>query len=196
MSERESHHPIDPQFLQRWSPRAFTDERLDEATLLTFLEAARWAPSGFNAQPWRFVYALRGTPGFANILATLSPTNQSWAQRAAALVTVISQQRWTPPGQDTPKLNGMHAFDTGAASAYMKLQASLSGWHAHTVGGFDREALGRNLAVPEDFVVQVVVALGRRGDRSLLPEALQAREQPSTRLPLASLAAADRFGFS
>jgi len=193
VSEREAHHPIDPQFLQRWSPRAFSGAALDEPTLLTFLEAARWAPSGFNAQPWRFVYGLNGAPGFAIILEALSPTNQAWARHAAALVAVVSQHRWIPPGKSEPQPNSTHAFDAGAAWAYLALQASLSGWHAHSIGGFDRDAIRDSLAIPDDFTVQVVVALGRRGDRSQLPEALRAREQPSHRLPLSSLVSAGRF---
>ena len=97
MSERQTELPIDPQFLQRWSPRAFTGEVLDEATLLSFLEAARWAPSGFNAQPWRFIYARAGTPAWGPIFDTLLPFNQSWVQRASALVLVLSQTDWQAP---------------------------------------------------------------------------------------------------
>ncbi|WP_431256813.1 nitroreductase family protein [Roseateles chitinivorans] len=192
---READHPIDPLFLNRWSPRAFTGEPLDAATLLRFLEAARWAPSGYNVQPWRFVYALAGTPAWATLFETLSVTNQSWAHRASALVLVVSQQRWLPPGKSTLEANATHAFDTGAAWSHLALQASLSGWHAHSIGGFDRQRARDSLSIPEDYAPQVIVALGRRGDKAVLPEALQAREQPNTRLPLSAIAADGHFPF-
>ncbi|OWQ84367.1 nitroreductase family protein [Roseateles aquatilis] len=195
MSEREAHHPIDPQFLTRWSPRAFTGEPLDSPTLHSFLEAARWAPSGYNAQPWRFVYALAGTPAWTPLFETLSSTNQSWAHRASALVLVVSQQRWLPPGKSVLEPNHTHAFDSGAAWAFLALQASIAGWHAHSIGGFDRERARAALAIPEDYSPQVVIALGRRGDPSVLPDALKAREQPNSRLPLSALAAEGSFPF-
>ncbi len=196
MSERLPDHPIDPQFLQRWSPRAFTGEVLEEATLLGFLEAARWAPSGFNAQPWRFIYARAGTPAWGPIFDTLLPFNQSWVQRASALVLVLSQTDWQAPGKDAPGPNLTHAFDAGAAWGYLALQASLSGWAAHGIGGLDREKARETLGIPAGFAVQAAVAIGRRGDKSVLPEALQVREQPSPRLPLSQLAAEGRFTFA
>lgn len=196
MSERQPEHPIDPQFLQRWSPRAFNGEVLEERTLLSFLEAARWAPSGYNAQPWRFIYALADTLAWQPLFNTLSPTNQGWAHRASALVLVLSQERWVPPGKTEQQPNSTHAFDTGASWAYLALQASLSGWHAHSIGGFDRELARQEFAIPKDYTPQIVIALGRRGDKAALPEALRAREQPSTRLPLSAVAAEGRFGFA
>lgn len=126
---------------------------------------------------------------------TLSVTNQGWAHRASALVLVVSQQRWLPPGKTVPEPNAPHAFDSGAAWSHLALQAWLSGWHAHTIGGFDRDLTRRSLDIPEDFTPQVVVALGRRGDKAVLPEALQAREHPNTRLPLSAIAAEGRFPF-
>jgi len=196
MSERQPDHPIDPQFIQRWSPRAFTGEALDEATLLSFLEAARWAPSGYNAQPWRFIYARAGTPAWGPIFETLVPFNQSWVKHASALVLVLSQTEWQAPGQDAPAPNVTHAFDAGAAWGYLALQASLSGWATHGIGGLDREKARAALGIPAGFAVQAAVAIGRRGDKSMLPEMLQAREQPSPRLPLSQLAAEGRFTFA
>ena len=196
MPERQTDYPIDPQFTQRWSPRAFTGERIDEATLLHFLEAARWAPSGFNAQPWRFIYGRTGTPAWAPIFNTLAPFNQAWAQRASALVLVLSQTAWQAPGQDAPAPNLTHAFDAGAAWAYLALQATLAGWYAHGIGGFDRDAARAALGIPDDHELHAVIAIGRRGDKAVLPEALQAREEPNTRLPLSQLAAEGRFAFA
>src|SRR5512138_1411530 len=94
---RAPEHAVDPLFVQRWSPRAFTGEELPEATLMSFLEAARWAPSAMNAQPWRFVYARRGTPSFERLLSALAPSNQAWAARASALIAVASATTMTLP---------------------------------------------------------------------------------------------------
>jgi nitroreductase len=196
MPERQPDHPIDPQFTQRWSPRAFTGEAIDEATLLRFLEAARWAPSGFNAQPWRFIWGRAGTPAWTPIFEALSATNQGWAQRASALVLVVSRTVWQAPGQAESAPNLTHAFDAGAAWAYLALQASLAGWHAHGIGGFDRDKARASLGVPVDYQLHAVIAIGRRGDKAVLPEALQAREGPNQRLPLAQLASEGRFAFA
>ncbi len=196
MSERQPDHAIDAQFTNRWSPRAFTGEALDHATLLRILEAARWAPSGFNAQPWRFIYAHTGTPAWQPLFGTLSATNQGWAQRASALVLVLSRSQWQAPGQQQPQPNLTHAFDAGAAWGHLALQASLLGWHTHGMGGFDRDLARATLGVPADHALHAVVALGRRADKAVLPEALQVREAPSQRLPLVQLVAEGRFSFA
>jgi len=196
MSDRTADHPVHPQFLQRWSPRAFSGEAIPETTLLGFLEAARWAPSGFNAQPWRFIWARRDTAAWAPLFNTLLPFNQGWAAQASALVLVLSQTRWVPPGKTEAQDNASHAFDAGAAWGHLALQVSLAGWHAHGIGGFDREAARSALAIPADYQPQAVIAIGKRGDKAQLPEALQAREFPSPRLPLSALAAEGRFGFT
>jgi len=197
MSEatRRPQHPIAPLFTERWSPRAFSDERIDEASLLTLLEAARWSPSASNVQPWRFVYALAGTPEWAPICQALVPFNQAWAGKAAALVVVMSRQTTVAPGQAEAKPNAWHAFDAGAAWASLAFQAHLSGWVTHAMGGFDAEALRAALGAPADVSLHAVVAVGRQGDKAILPEALQAREQPNDRLPLAQVAMAGRYGF-
>lgn len=192
---REPAHAIDPLFIERWSPRAFTDATLDDATLLGFFEAARWAPSSFNAQPWRFLYGKRGSAAWQPIADALLPFNRAWAERAAVLVAVVSRTRWVPPGKTESQAIGSHAFDAGAAWAQLALQVTRAGWHAHAMGGFDPAKLREGLGVPEDHALHAVVAIGQRGEASLLPEALQARELPSQRLPLASLVAEGRFAF-
>jgi nitroreductase len=195
MPQRTPAHAIDPQFINRWSPRAFTGETLPEETLLGFLEAARWAPSGYNAQPWRFIWGRAGTPAWTPIFDALLPFNQGWAQRASALVLVLSQEQWVAPGKTEAQPNVSHAFDTGAAWGHLALQASLAGWHAHGIGGFDHAKARAGLGVPAGYSPQAVIAIGKRGDKSVLPEALQAREAPNDRLPLSALAAEGRFGF-
>ena len=191
---RTPDHPIDPQFAGRWSPRAFTGEEIPLATLMTFFEAARWAPSSMNGQPWRFVFARRGTPAFDRFLTVLAPGNQAWADRASALVALASSTHRN--GRDgKPVPNGAHAFDAGAAWASFALQAHLTGWHAHAMGGFDHAAAQAALAVPEGYQFQVFIAVGRQGDASHLAEWARNAERPNDRLPLALTVREGTFDF-
>ena len=184
---RTADHPIDPMFLERWSPRAFTDEPLAEADLLTMLEAARWAPSSYNSQPWRFAYALRDNAAWPTFLDLLVPFNRSWAKDAAALVVLISNSLMKPPGADKEVPSHSHSLDAGAASGYFALQASRMGWHVHGMVGFDIDRAFAALDVPAGYRVEAIYAVGKLGDPVRLPEPLRAREVPSPRVPLSSL---------
>lgn len=190
---RVAEHAIDDQFIKRWSPRAFTAEPISEATLLSFLEAACWAPSAYNSQPWRFLYARRDTPNWERYLGLLNEFNRSWAQHASALVIVMSKTTFAAPGasEETPAL--WHTFDTGSAWGHLALQASLSGWHTHGMAGFDQELTRKELKIPEGYALHAAVAIGKLGDKASLAEALQAREVPSPRRPLSELAAEGDF---
>jgi nitroreductase len=194
--DRQPDHPVAPQFLTRWSPRALTGQPLPESQLLSLLEAARWSPSASNIQPWRFVYGLAGTPGFDAILAGLVPFNQGWAHQASALVVVLSKTTSVAPGQTEAKPNAWHAFDAGAAWMSLALQAQHDGWVTHAMGGFVADTLRTGLGIPADVAIHAVVAIGKPGDKAALPEGLQAREQPSPRLPLAQLASAGRYALT
>ena len=193
VSPRHSDYPIDKLFLERWSPRAFTGEEISEHDLLTLLEAARWAPSSYNSQPWRFIYARRGTPHFDKLLSFLVEFNQSWAKTASALIVLVSNSTMLPPGKDVPVPSHSHSMDAGAAWANLALQATISGWQAHGMVGFDMERAFAELGVPAGYRVEQVIAIGRKGDKSTLPEGLAAREAPSDRLPLAQVAMEGRF---
>ncbi|WP_296180726.1 nitroreductase family protein [Pseudomonas sp. UBA1879] len=192
-NSRIADYAIHPQFPERWSPRAFTGESIPQDTLLSFFEAARWAPSAYNSQPWRFLYARRDTPNWARFLSLLVEFNQGWAQHASALVIVLSKTTFTAPGasEETPAL--WHTFDTGSAWGYLALQASLSGWHTHGMAGFDQARTRKELKIPDDYAIHAAVAIGKLGDKSALPEYLQARETPSPRRPVAELAAEGDF---
>jgi nitroreductase len=192
-NSRTADHPIDSLFLERWSPRAFTDEAISERDLLTLLEAARWAPSSFNSQPWRFLYARRDTAPWPQFLGLLNEYNQSWAKKAAALVILVSKTTLLPRGADKEVPSYTHSLDAGAAWANLALQATRSGWAAHGMAGFDVPRTAAQLGVPGDYRVEAAIAIGRPGDKSLLPESLRAREQPSERLPLSQLAMEGRF---
>ena len=185
---RSADHPIDPLFLERWSPRAFTGEAIPQAEFMTILEAARWAPSSYNSQPWRFLYALRDTPHWERFLDLLVPMNRGWAQRAAALIVIVSNSVMRPVGAEKDVPSHSHSFDAGAAWGYLALQAVRSGWYAHAMVGFDRERAFSELGVPAGYRVEAAVAIGRRGAAAALPEALRKREMPNSREPLSATA--------
>jgi nitroreductase len=192
-NSRSSDYAIDQVFLDRWSPRAFDPQAISDEDLMTILEAARWAPSAFNAQPWRFIYARRDTPEWPNIFGLLAPMNQAWAARAAVLIVIVSATTATMPGQAEPVPSYSHSFDAGAAWAHIALQATRLGWHAHGMAGFDVARSYEALGVPENFRVEAAIAIGKIGDKSLLPPPLQEREQPNDRRPLEASVMAGRF---
>jgi nitroreductase len=192
---RSSEYPINPLFTDRWSPRAFTGEPIDDTTLLSFFEAARWAPSAYNSQPWRFIYAKNDSPRWPEFVGLLSEFNRGWGQNASALVILVSKTSFIPPGKTEAIPATTHAFDAGAAWANLALQASLSGWHTHAIGGYDKNKARELLCIPAEYELQAAIVIGKRGDKSLLPANLQEREQPSPRKPLAELIAEDGFAF-
>ena len=183
---RTSELPVDPMFLQRWSPRAFTGEAIPHETLMTIFEAARWAPSCFNAQPWRFCYARRDSPRWEEFLGFLIPYNQSWAKNASVLAIAVSNSVIERPDVE-PIPSHSHSFDTGAAWMSLALQAMKLGWAAHGMIGFDIERAHGELNVPADHRVEAAIAIGRPADASVLPEALAARERPTGRNPLSAM---------
>lgn len=186
-NSRHSDHPIDPLFLERWSPRAFDGQDMPEADLLTIMEAARWAPSSYNSQPGVFLYARRGTAHWDKFFSLLVEFNQSWAKDAAVLAVLVSNSTMLPPGQDKPVPSHSHSSDAGAAWAHLALQATKLGYQAHAMVGFDMDRAFAELNVPQGYRVESAIAIGRQGDKSRLPEAMQARESPSSRKPLSAM---------
>jgi nitroreductase len=179
---RTASQPIDPLFLRRWSPRAMSGAPLARTQVLTLLEAARWAPSGGNGQPWRFAYALAGTPGFDRMLATLVPANREWCVRAGALL-LLSAKVVRDDGRPAPSA----VFDAGAAWMALSLQGTLSGLAVHAMAGFDRTAARAAVSLPAGLEPQVMIAVGLPGPLEALPEKLREREFPNDRLPLEML---------
>jgi nitroreductase len=191
-NSRTSEFPIDKFFLDRWSPRAFTDETIDRDTMLTILDAAHWAPSSGNNQPWRFIYGLRGTEAFSTILDLLVPGNQKWAKDAAALMIVVSKTyRISSSGEQREAYT--HSYDTGAAWFSVICQAMKLGYHAHGMEGFDKQRAVEALSLPDGFRVEAAAAIGRMADKDTLPADLREREVPSQRRPVAEFAFEGRF---
>lgn len=187
---RRTTHAIDPLFVDRWSPRAMTGEALDETTLMTLFEAARWAPSASNVQPWRMLYARRDTPLWPRFFALLAEGNRRWADRAAALVLFIAETR-TAEGKPVPT----HAYDSGAAWQNFALQGARMGLVVHGMAGFDYTEARRALQVPEHYAVLAMAAVGVSAPTDTLPEALRAREAPSDRRPLGESVSEGVFAF-
>jgi nitroreductase len=180
-------------FLHRWSPRAFTGETMPHNLLMSLFEAARWAPSAFNGQPWRFVYAHRGTADWDRLFDVLIPYNQAWAKHASVLMYVISDRFRRAEGREPTPVRS-HSFDAGAAWAYLAMQASRIGWAAHGMAGFDLPRSYEVLGIPEDqFQVEAAVAVGRPTDKEILDEPYRSREAPSPRNPVSSFAFEGRF---
>jgi len=174
---RTSEYGADPLFLERWSPRAMSGERISEEELMRLFEAARWAPSAFNNQPWRFIYALRGTEHWEPFFDLLVEANKVWAKRAGALVVILSKRSFDYNGKPART----HSFDTGAAWGSLCLQGSLSGLVVHGMMGFDYDRAKSTLNISDEFKVEAMAAVGRTGGKKELPEELQEREIPSGR---------------
>lgn len=135
INHRKPDYPIQDMFLERWSPRAFTSQSITREELFTMLEAARWAPSSYNSQPWRFLYALRDTPAWERFLNLLVPFNQTWAKESSALVFLVSNSTMLSPRSGKEAPSPTHSLDAGTASGYFALQASLMGWYVHGMVG-------------------------------------------------------------
>lgn len=186
---RRADHPIDTLFLDRWSPRAMTGEPIDEAELLTLFEAARWAPSSGNSQPWRFLYARRDTEHWPVFFDLLAEGNRTWCHRAAALIVFISRTT----REETGRPLVTHSYDTGAAWMSLALQGWMRGLVVHGMAGFDYARAKTTLHVPDDFSVEAMAAVGRPGPKEDLPPQHLQREFPSTRRPIAELVCAGPY---
>jgi nitroreductase len=181
MSPRQADHPIDPLFLERWSPRAFDGSDLPDQDLAAIFEAARWAPSAFNSQPWRFLYAKRGDDNWARFLSLLIPWNQSWAHSASVLAYILSDSTPMTGKDGSPQASHSHSFDAGAAWASLALQATRMGYHAHGMSGIQYDLARTELAIPERYRLEAACVIGRIGDPAMLDEKMRAREHPSER---------------
>ena len=180
---RKSEYPIDTVFLDRWSPRAMSGEALSDAELLTLFEAAHWAPSSGNSQPWRFLYARRDTEHWPLFFDLLNDGNKTWCHRAAALLVFISRTTYEKSGRALVT----HSYDTGAAWMSLALQGWIKGLVVHGMAGFDYARAKDALHVPDDFTVEAMAAVGRRGPKEELPPQHLSREFPSQRRPVADL---------
>ena len=183
--------PVDPLFIDRWSPRAMSGEDIPDETLMSLFEAARWAPSAANNQPWRFLYARRQSPHWSLFSELPNELNRVWASKAAVLVVVLSKQTFDSTG----KFSRTHTYDCGAAWENLALQGTRLGLVIHGMQGFDYDKARAALRVPEAYDVEAMIAIGKPGAKEDLPENLREREFPSPRKPLSEIAAEGLFPF-
>jgi nitroreductase len=186
---RRPDHPVHALFVDRWSPRAMTGETVPESDLAIMLEAARWAPSSYNAQPWRILYALRGDEHWPAFLDLLVDGNRAWAQDAGVLLAFLSRTTFERNGRPSHT----HSFDAGAAWENLALQGSLLGYVVHGMEGIDYDRSRAVLGVPPHYRVEMMVAVGRACDPRAIDQDLRTAERPSGRKPLAEIAAVGAF---
>ena len=184
-------HPIHEIIQARFSPRGFSAREIDSGVLASLFEAARWAPSCFNAQPWRFVFARRADKkDFHRILDLLTPANQSWAHTAAALMISVARSAF----EHNDKSN-RHAFhDVGLACGMMALQAEAMGLGIHMMGGFDLERARSELGIPEGFEPVAAIAVGYPEDPENMPDDMREKAaKPRERKPIGDFVFAGRW---
>ncbi|HZA70307.1 MAG TPA: nitroreductase family protein [Nitrososphaeraceae archaeon] len=177
---RKSTYPINPLILNRWSPRSMTGEELDNEEIMSLFEAARWAPSSYNNQPWRFIYAKRNTKHWDRLFNLLANGNRIWAKNSALLVVVISRKNF----EYNEKPARTHQFDAGSAWENLALEAFSRGIVAHGMQGFDYDKARIDLEIPTDFEVMAMIAIGKKGTPESLPPELQEKEKLADRKPL------------
>lgn len=191
MAKRHAAYPILDLIRDRWSPRAMSGELITRNELYTLFEAARWAPSSYNNQPWSFVFAERDSREWPTFVNLLDPANQRWADKAAVLVVVVSRTLFFYNN----KFSRTHSFDTGAATENLALQGYSMGLVIHGMQGFDYGKTQAVLQIPKEYEVEAMFAIGKPGSSSSLPEELQEREKKrSDRKPLEGFVFEGLFG--
>ena len=174
-------YPVDDLVRRRFSPRAFSDRPVPLQALRSLLEAARWAPSSFNEQPWSFIVATHTEPvEFAKLLTCLVEKNQQWAKHAPVLMLSVGAKNFAGSGK--PNRHATH--DVGAAAAWLTVQATALGLFVHQMAGIDPEKARQTYDVPNTHEVLSGIAISYRGEANMLPEEFRKKETVrSTRKP-------------
>jgi nitroreductase len=183
--------PVHDLIRDRWSPRAFANKLIEPAVLASLFEAARWAPSSNNEQPWAYLVATKDDEeNFAKMLSVLVEFNAGWAKQAAVLVIAVSHLNFQ---SGTPNRNAF--YDTGAATALLSVEATARGLAVHQMAGFDPAKAKQVFEIPEDWEPIAAIAIGCPGDPNSLPQKLHDRElAPRTRKPLSEFVMSSRWG--
>lgn len=182
-TRNQTDRPIAPLLADRWSPRGFdASHEIARDDLLSILEAARWAPSAGNTQPWGFIAALRGTPQFDQIVAALADFNQAWTPRASALIVFASLP------ERAGRMTAWVDYDLGQAAAHASMQAEYLGLRVHQMGGFAADAIREAFDLPPGVLPRSVMAIGRHDDSDDVPARIRQRDASErVRLPLSDL---------
>lgn len=184
MTNRKPGFPIESYIRDRWSPRAMSGKPLDHNAFMQLMEAARWAPSSYNNQPWRFIYAHRESEAWNTLFNLLDPFNQTWCKNAAVLVVAVSRNTFEYNGNPART----HSFDTGSAWENAALQGSAMGLVVHGMEGLDYDRAKTELHIPDGYTIEMMFAVGHPGKKEDLPKELQEREFPSERRPIEEIA--------
>jgi nitroreductase len=183
-------HEVHPLIIERWSPRAFDEEMIPDHELLQMFEAAKWAPSSMNEQPWRFIFARRGEKAFEKMVSLLMPGNAIWAKKAPVLIMTIIKKQFDANG--SPNHSALH--DLGLAVGNLSLQAHSLNIGIHQMGGIYHDQAQKVFAIPETFGVVTILAAGYYGDPDQLDLQLKARElAPRTRKNLNTIVYHENF---
>lgn len=188
---RTTEHDISPSILKRWQPRSMIGEAIDKNELMSLFEAAKWAPSSYNEQPWRFLYATRDSKSWPLFFELMGEFNQSWTEKAAVLVLVLSRNNFAY--NDLPNVN--HSFDAGSAWENLALEANAKGLVAHAMAGFDGDKARVDLKIPDSYSVEAMIAIGKPGKKEDLPANMQENEKPSDRKKLVEIVKEGIFSF-
>ena len=191
MTTRDPTYPINPIILKRASYRAMSGEDFSDEELMPLFEAARWAPSSNNNQPWRFVYTKRSSSNWDLFLSLLYPGNLIWCSNAAVLVVMISKKLL----DHNQKPSITHSFDAGAAWENLALEGTARGYVIHAMQGFDYDRAKKELKVPDHYQVEAMIAIGKKGLKTDLPQELQKKESFTNRKPLNELISEGIFSF-
>lgn len=189
---RTADHPIEDIFVKRWSPRAMSGAAISDDDLMRLFEAARWAPSTYNEQEWRFLYAKRDSEVFSTFFELLADANQAWCNNAAALVVVCSHKVFSRNGKPNP----VHTLDAGAAWENLALQGAAMGLVIHGMAGFNNSKAAVDLKIPDDYDVEMMIAIGHPGEVDSLPDDYQKMEEPSGRKPVDEICCEGQFSFN
>lgn len=182
---------LHPLIHQRWSPRSFTSKQIDTLTLQRIFEAARWAPSSSNEQPWRFIVGQKGEQTWDMIWETLVDFNQKWAKLAPVLVLSLGKKT----SSRSEKPNTAYKYDVGQSVAYITFQAMHEGIYVHQMGGLDLEKAAKLFNVPDDYQVLTAFAMGYKGEPELLDGNFEVMERSDRqRITLNEIVFKDEFG--
>ncbi|MDP3966486.1 MAG: nitroreductase family protein [archaeon] len=172
---RTAEYPINDLFFERWSPSHLSGEEIEIEELMPLFEAAKWAPSAHNNQPWRFLFAMRGTPNWKLFFNLLSDVNKKWAKDASALIIILSKKTF-----DNGKPSMTHSFDTGAAWENLALQGFLMGYAVHGMDLFDYDQAKKKLNIPNSFQIEAMAAVGKPHKKTTSEE-MEIYRHPSPR---------------